>query len=335
MSYGKPSNRVLAVESVLAAAIVAGVVWYFWNVLAKMPAVPFVVRLEWLIPAGVLYLAAHLCWSTFWVRLLHNQHVNVPWWIGLRTYYISQFGKYIPGKVMVLFMRVGILRHFGGHPIPVAVTAVYETLTSMAAGALLGVMFLPALGVLPEQISNNTTALLAFAGLPIGLGVLNKVAARLIRKRRGPHAQPLPAPSIFLLAQGLVHGACGYCLLALSLAFTIKALVPNPLELTAQVYAAHLSAMGLAYVAGFVFVVSPGGLGVREFVLAAALTPSFVPLVGPETAAGMAVVVALMVRVAWTVAEIILGLLLYVKKPALPQHPQLHTVSLHNEQSHA
>ncbi len=217
MSHGKRSKWVLAVETALALAIVVGVVWYFANVLRKMPPVPYAVRVERLVAAGVLYLLAHLCWATFWVRLLHSQGVHVPWWVGLRTYYISQFGKYIPGKVAVLFMRMGMLRRFGGHPIPVGVTAVYETLTSMAAGALLGVLFLPALGVLPPEISGRTTALFAVAALPLGMGLLNKFVARIAKKRRGPDARPLPAPSLFLLAQGLLHGACGYCLLALSL----------------------------------------------------------------------------------------------------------------------
>ena len=55
-------------------------------------------------------------------------------------------------------MRVGMLRHDAhAHPIPVAVTATYETLCSMAAGALLGVLLLPQLGVLPVEVSGQTT----------------------------------------------------------------------------------------------------------------------------------------------------------------------------------
>src|SRR5262245_47760600 len=315
MSHGQRKTLVFVLETVLAIAIVVGVVVYFANVLQKMPAVQFSPRVELLVPAGVFYLLAHLCWATFWVRLLHYEGVWVSGGIGLRTYYISQFGKYIPGKIWVPAMRIGMLRPFGGHPAPVVVTAVYETLTSMAAGALLGVLFLPTLGVLPPEISGRTTALFAVAALPIGLGLLNKFAARIAKKKRGPDARPLPAPSIFLLAQGLLHGACGYCLLALSLGLTIRALVPNPPEWSAETYAAELAAVSLSYVAGFVIVVAPGGLGVREFVLVAVLTPRFEPDLGLATATGMAVVVALVVRLTWTIAEVVLGLILYAKKP--------------------
>src|SRR5262249_23067871 len=138
MSHIVPKKKwVLAIEVALALVILVAVREYFAKLLAQMPQIPFAVRFELLVPAGPVYLGAHFCWATFWVRLLHWEGVHVSWWIGLRTYYISQFGKYIPGKFAVLAMRVGMLRPRGGHPIPVAVTATYETLTSMSAGALL------------------------------------------------------------------------------------------------------------------------------------------------------------------------------------------------------
>ncbi len=85
--------------------------------------------------------------------------VQVSWYAGLRAYFVSQLGKYVPGKAWVILMRVGMLRHDAhAHPIPVAVTATYETLCSMAAGALLGVLLLPQLGVLPVEVSGKTTA---------------------------------------------------------------------------------------------------------------------------------------------------------------------------------
>jgi len=317
---------VLATETALAVVVVAAVGYSFWNTLRKLDsgALDLRVRPELLAAAGALYLLAHLCWSSFWVRLLHHEGVNVSWFVGLRTYYISQFGKYVPGKVMVLFMRVGMLRPHGGHPVPVAVTATYETLTSMAAGALLGVLFLPALGVLPERISGNSTAFLVLGGLPIGLAVLNKFAARVAKKKRAPGARPLPAPSLFLLMQGLVHGACGYALLAWSLGLTLSGIVPDAAQWSGDAYEAQLSAVALAYVAGFVILFAPGGLGAREFVLAAVLTPAFALAHGPNAAA-LATVLALALRLTWSVAEVVVGLVLYAIKPAIPPHAHHHT----------
>jgi hypothetical protein len=321
MAHGVPRKKwLLAVEIVVAILIVVGVVAYFVKILRQMPPVPFAVRGELLAGAGLLYLMAHFCWATFWVRLLHYEGVHVSWYVGLRTYYISQFGKYIPGKIAVPAMRMAMLHLHGAHPVPVAVTAVYETLTSMSAGALLAVLFLPALGVLPPQIAGNTTALFAMVALPIGLAVLNKLVARIAKKKRGPDARPLPAPSIFLLAEGLLHGACGYCLLAASLGLTIQGLLPNAPAWNTETFSADMAAAALSYVAGFVIIVAPGGLGVREFVLSAVLAAPFALLIGGDAAPGMAVVVALVLRLTWTIAEIALGLILYAIKPVVPRN---------------
>ena len=332
------ARRILvrSAEVALAIVIVVAVGAHFRNVLKgiDLQQLPIRFRFEFLVPAGLLYLLAHLCWSTFWVRLLHWEGIRVSWFVGLRTYYVSQFGKYIPGKIMVPAMRIMMLRPHGAHPIPVGVTAVYETLTSMAAGALLAVIFLPALGILPPAISKNATLLFGVAALPLGLGVLNKLAARIAKKKRGPDAMPLPAPSIFLLAQGLLHGACGYCLLALSLGLTIRGLIPNAPEWSAETYSVDMAAVALSYVAGFVIAVAPGGLGAREIAMQLALTPQLTPAFGAQAAA-LAVVVALALRLTWTVAEVVVGLPLYLMKPALPaQPPHDETIPIHHETPH-
>jgi hypothetical protein len=332
MSQGKRKKWVLAVEIALAVVLVLAVGWNFRNILRGIEPgqLPLRLRVELLVPAGLLYLLAHLCWSTFWVRLLHFEGVNVSWYVGLRTYYISQFGKYVPGKVLVPLMRIGMLRPHGGHPVPVGVTAVYETLTSMAAGALLGVMFLPTLGLLPPDVSGQTWVLFAVAAFPIGLGVLNQLAARIAKKKRGPDARPLPAPSIFLLAQGLLHGMCGYLLLAMSLGLTVRALIPDVPQWGGESFPVDLATVALSYVAGFVIAVAPGGLGAREIAMKYALAPQLVPAFG-EQAPALAVIIALALRLTWTVAEVAVGLLLYVKKPALPSIPAVPAIAIRHE----
>ena len=165
------------------------------------------IRIELLIPAGLLYLLAHCCWGSFWVRLLWEQGIPVTLYTGLRSYFVSQLGKYVPGKAWVLLMRVGMLGA-AGTKLAVGMTATYETLTNMAAGTLLGIAFLPYLGVLPPIVSANLGWLIGLAALPLLLAVLNKLAARVAAQARSGCAA-LPSPSLLLLAQGLLHGACG------------------------------------------------------------------------------------------------------------------------------
>jgi glycosyltransferase 2 family protein len=85
----------------------------------------------------------------------------------------------------------------------------------------------------------------------------------------------------------------------------------------AQNYAADLGAVALSYVAGFVVLIAPGGLGVRELILQETLAPQFVPMLGTQTAAGLAVIIALLLRLCWTVAEIVVALALYFIHPRI------------------
>jgi uncharacterized membrane protein YbhN (UPF0104 family) len=68
--------------------------------------------------------------------------------------------------------------------------------------------------------------------------------------------------------------------------------------------------VALATVAGFVVAVMPGGLGVREWVLMPALTPTL----GPK----LAVIAALALRLTWVLGELIAAAALSLVRLPLP-----------------
>ena len=70
-------------------------------------------------------------------------------------------------------------------------------------------------------------------------------------------------------------------------------------------YVQEVAATAVMYVAGFVVLVAPGGVGARELVLQQALTPVLRPEAG-DAANGLAAVIALVLRLVWTVAELTL-----------------------------
>jgi uncharacterized membrane protein YbhN (UPF0104 family) len=302
-------------KALLALAIVAGVVQQFWRIFRhqQWQEVLAVSQWELIIVAGLLYVAAQASWGIFWVRLLREQGIQASWYTGLRCYYVSQLGKYVPGKAWVILMRVGMLRQQLQAPAtPVAVTATYETLASIGAGALIGVFGLPGLGLLPEEITQRWGWFVAVAALPATLGLLHRLTYRWIRSRIQTQLI-LAAPSWLLLGQGVVHGVVGWLLLGISLAMLLQGLTGLSLHEWQQ-YMALLAALSLAYVAGFIVVATPGGLGVREWVLLHTL-----PSALPETAipsAVLAAAVALWLRLVWTAAEILTAILLYLRPPS-------------------
>ena len=133
-----------ALKTALAVVVIAAVCWHFYGLLTK-PEVQqqLTFRVEYLLPAGLLYLACHTLWATFWVQLLRGQGVSVSWLAGVRAYFVSQVGKYVPGKALVILLRVGLMKGKVATPTVIIVTGTYETLTNMAAGAVLGACLLP------------------------------------------------------------------------------------------------------------------------------------------------------------------------------------------------
>jgi hypothetical protein len=191
--------------------------------------------------------------------------------------------------------------------LPLPVQGGDADLAENAAGALLAVLLLPWAGLTDRLPGGAWLALLGLGLLPVAAGALHKVGARIAEKRRGAAAR-WPAPPVWVLLLGLVEAAVGWGLLALGLWCTVEGLSFGDGRLTGPRFLADLAAVSLSYVAGFVILVSPGGLGVREWVLQQVLAGYFAP---HPAAAGRAAMVALAVRLVWTLAEVLLAAGLY------------------------
>jgi hypothetical protein len=297
---------------VLPAVIIAVVGWQFFLILRRpeLREFEFAFRVEWLIPAALLYLVCHSIWASFWVSLLHSQGFHASWATGLRAYFVSQYGKYIPGKVWVIVIRVVMLGATTKDKAIVAVTATYEAVTAMAAGAILGAILLPLLAIEVLPIKGQAYILIGIAAIPIGIGLLHQLIVRIARKRMGPDAPPLPNMNLLLLVRGLLQTSVGWCLLGLSVWMVMQAVRPATVALTLDDWLRVTAINCLSYVLGFIIMVAPAGGGVREWVLKELLPREFAGL--PEAVAqGLAVIVALLVRLFWTTAEFIFAVTLY------------------------
>jgi uncharacterized membrane protein YbhN (UPF0104 family) len=119
----------------------------------------------------------------------------------------------------------------------------------------------------------------------------------------GPDA--LPRFSIGLLAEGMAWSMMGWVLLGLSQVAVIRGIVPSGLPPGS--WTLVIASVALATVAGFVVPISPGGLGVREWVLWTALASAI--------DRDLAVVAALVLRLSWVTGEVIAALLLVAIRP--------------------
>lgn len=327
-----PRSRILLlIKSLLALILIGAVAWHFTKLL-RQPEVwerTTTIRYEYLALAGLLYLGAHTLWGTFFVQLMQSQGGTATWSEGIRAYFLSQFGKYVPGKAWVIVIRVMLLPNRGLTRAGIGLAATYETLTSMAAGALIGVCLIPWLGTLTVGEWRFETGgwlwacLAAIAGLPLVLGVLNGVIVKKLASKGGPDSPTRFSPPMTLLARGLLQDSLGWCLLGLSVWATVQGLSATEVPLDGTRFLAYLAAVAISYVAGFLLLVSPGGLGMRELVLQAALTLQLDPE-GGVAAQAHAALIALALRLVWTTFEIVaalalgLGLRPSISPPGIP-----------------
>ncbi len=310
-----------AAKALLTVAILGSVGWQFARDLSRDELRDLTWRPGWLALSAVLYLCfiGTSCW--FWRRLLSIYGPPPSSFIAARAYYVSQLGKYVPGKAWALLVR-GAMVQCPGIGLGVAIlTSFYEVLTTMASGALVATialalleLWLPAGQVdllLPPALL--ALALTAICGMPLLPALFNRLVGRLVKNLPIEEGMPPPRLSVGTLLQGVAAISCGWCLLGVSVWAAIAAVLPEPPPLDAAVWLRCQGAIGLAYVAGFVILVAPGGLGVREFLLRALLS-GFGP--APLIAA-----VILLLRLAWTVADVTMAAVLYLLISRNAKHP--------------
>jgi hypothetical protein len=287
--------------------IVAIVVWFIRRTLveawAQLGAHPWQCNFGWLAAAGGLYLLGTLLCGIFWHRSLRALGQNVTLPQALRAYYIGHLGKYVPGKAMVVILRTGLVRGQGVDTALAAASVFFETLTMMAVGAFMSAAVVAIWFHEQTLLFWAAVAVMIVAGLP----TLPPVFRRLVRLVGVGRSNPAIAEKLADLGYGtMLIGwlltATGWVVVGLSFWAVLRSLGAADANPIGQVHL-YTAAVTLATVAGFVSFV-PGGAVVREAVLAELM----VPLLG----VAVAVLSAILLRLVWLVAELVISGILYL-----------------------
>jgi glycosyltransferase 2 family protein len=269
---------------------------------------PVTIDWKWLVLAGALYLVGMVPSGIFWFRLLHALGQTPSFGATMRAFMIGHLGKYVPGKAMVIVLRAGLLKAHRVDTRVAAVSIFLETLTMMAVGAGLSAMILIVRYPHQRMLTLLALGLMVAAGLP----TLPPVFRRLVRLVRGrkPETETvnLEAISFRMMLQGWLGIGLGWCLMGLSLWATLRSIGVEDIHL-AEDFPLLVAGVALALVAGFLSLM-PGGAFVRELILAELMVPRF----GSATA----LVSAVLLRLVWLVAELLISGILYY---AFNRHP--------------
>jgi glycosyltransferase 2 family protein len=310
---------------VLPVIVLACVGWYFYKKLDQpgLWNANLTPGIGWVLAAALVYLVAYIVWGLYYVILLNDQGAHAPTATGLRAYFISQMGKYVPGKILVIVIRVGMLRGIGITRTAVGIAAMYESLVWVGAGALVGIVLLP--DALWQGLQAQAAAqgndlpnihrawLILPVGLaPIGLVGLNRFVNRVNRWRKGADAKQLPRVKLHMVLFGLAFDALGWFILGGCLMLVLAGLQPSA-ELSADEFWNLVSINGIAYVLGFIAFFMPAGIGVRDMALQLLLAVELQARrnLGDAEANALAALLAVWFRLLGTVAEIVVAGFLY------------------------
>ena len=160
------------------------------------------VHLLYAFASGVALLVGMAPLAWFWRQTLAALGQPADWGHAFWAFYISQLGKYVPGKASVVLIRTERMMKPGASGRLIAACVFYETLTHMAVGGVLSVVLIGlGVGGLPQgqtvwlMIGSLMVAMACFAPTlpPVARWFLSKIGSPI---KKGPicHSQNnLPA----------------------------------------------------------------------------------------------------------------------------------------------
>lgn len=293
-------------KGVLALAILTFIGHRFYTDLSRRDWTTLTLEPGWLLLCGVLYPLGLLPSAWYWHHVMHVFGERPRPLTVLRAYFVGHLGKYVPGKAWALLLRGSFVRgpqtRFG----VAIISSFYEVLTTMASGALLAALVfaidppeVPGLGWHPLLTG---LLLLAACGVPLLPVVFNFIVGRMAARFQQVESFRLPPLRAGTLLVGLAAIAVGWLVLGLSVWAMLQAVLHEPPAWSIGTWMRCSGSIGLAYVAGFLIVFLPGGIGAREYFLLNLLS-----FAGPQSLIAVAV---LLLRLVFTAVEVVLAAVL-------------------------
>lgn len=229
---------------------------------------------------------------------LRFRNSKFSFWQAARMFFLSQPAKYLPGSIWVFPARIYLVRSAGFSLSTALHVLLFETVAlfvSSSAAGLINISYFP-LDVRNLAIPIALLVTVGFLFLCL-LPVPNRLSKVLPSKWR-THLQPgspTLSASIFASFISVTGLLATWFFSGISLFLIFKALHA---QIAPATLLACVSAFGISWLVGFLIIISPGGIGVRE--------ATFVFLLSNLLAGPLIIVAAVFCRFVWSLCEIML-----------------------------
>lgn len=284
-------QRILSSEALTKSNPGQGPIEILWHFALKLGSIKT-------LSAVLIYILGIGCSFGFWHICVQKLGDKMSLRRGALAFYYSQWGKYAPGKGLALLMRVGGAVKAGASVPIAAVASVFEVLVTMVSGALLGLL----IGLVfawfapndnPTTILFHAVIILGVAIIPVLPPIFDRLVFRMAKRFLSPHHK-FTKPDWGDLGKGILLTSGNWLLLGASLWVLVSGFDVRGLDGISG-WLRCVMFVCLANVGGFI-ASTPGGLGVREYLLEQYLEP----FLGAQS-----VVVVLLLRLLWTLAEVL------------------------------
>jgi glycosyltransferase 2 family protein len=262
-----------------------------WEQLRSQP-------LDWSVRPGWLLLSAAVVWLMYAVLIVAWRVMLAAWgqrlggWEAARIWTVSSLGKYLPGKVWAIAGMAVMSQRAGVAPWAATGSAVVLQVLAIGTGAALA--GLTGAGTLEAAHPGARAALaLMVAGALVGVGLL--LWPPLLQRLLGfaaPGSMGDRTPSARGIVFGIVANLIAWVGYGTALWLLARGLLPG----ARLAWLPAIAVFAASYLAGFLALFAPGGIGVREGL--------FILMLQQPLGIGAATALALASRLLLTITEL-------------------------------
>jgi hypothetical protein len=251
----------------------------------------------------VLVLASYGVLIQTWRLTLRVWNAQLPALSAARIWFISNLGRYVPGKIWQI-SAMGVMTHREGVSAVAATSAsIMVNLVNIVSGVL--VVFATGVGVLDIAVPAGriTAGILVILAIG-GLFAVPSLVSWLARRAASVSGRSIELPGSLtpqVVGLGLVGTVAGWLLYGLAFELFAKGILGDAARGSSADYIAVYTA---SYLVGYLTLIAPGGIGVREAMLVLGLRAAGI------TSEPDGLVLALSSRVWLTALEVLPGVVL-------------------------
>jgi hypothetical protein len=264
-----------------------------------------------LLEASLLVFTAYAVLVETWRRVLAAWDTRLPWWTAARIWFAASLGKYIPGNLWSLAALGVMARETGASSVAAAGSSIIVNVFNLVSGLTLVLLF--ASRLVPHAAAFAAVAALSVASVlaaPLWLPMMVRLAMKVTKREM--RIPVIPASTVWW---AMIGTSFAWCLYGEAFHLFAEALLGESAVHGSVVL--YIAAYTAAYIVGFITLIAPAGIGVREAGIWEGL-----PLLGLTTY-GDAVIVAVISRLWLTILEVIPGLVAlaagHLRPPTRPE----------------